>query len=143
MTGHAIDLTRHHFWRELGDMVICGSWVHNDEKEDTEPALVLLPRYRRPDSVKPCVIALSAAYKYSDPKYLANAAKYIAVCLGFEDSMSRARRIAEAIYDHLPDLIRMPNDPTATIVVGEASLNMPDGSKRTVALTDIEQLKQL
>ena len=72
----AIDLTRHHFMRELGDIVLFGAWVYNDEQEDTEPALVLLPRYRPPSTVTPCVIALSAA-------------KGIAKALGFEDSMTR------------------------------------------------------
>lgn len=140
---HAIDLTRHHFWRELGDMVLVGTWVFNDEKEDTEPALVVLPRYRPPSSVKPCVIGLSAAFKYDDPAYLARSARHIGIALGFEDSMSRARRIAEMIHDHLPDLIRMPNDPTVTIQVGEATLQMADGSRKTLAVTDHEQVKQL
>lgn len=143
MTQHALDLTRHHFWREIGDMVLVGTWVFSEAKEDTEPALVLLPRYRRPDSVKPCVIALSSAFKYNDPRYLAMAAKHIGINLGFEDSMSRARRIAEAIHDHLPDLVSMPPDPTATIVVGEAVLHHADGRHQTVELTDHEQVKQL
>ena len=85
----AIDLTRNHFMRELGDLVVFGTWVYNDEQEDTEPALVLLPRYRPPSTVTPCVIALSAAYRYNDAKYCVHAAKGIAKALGFEDSMTR------------------------------------------------------
>ena len=140
---HAIDLSRHHFLRELGDMVIVGTWTFNDEQEDTEPCLVLLPRYRPPSSVKPCVIALSAAYKYDNPKYLANASKHIAHCLGFEDSMQRAHKIAGLIHDHLPDLIRMPVDPTEAVVGAYATLEQSDGTKKTVELLEFDQISQI
>lgn len=140
---HAIDLTRHHFMRELGDIVLFGTWVQNDEIEDTEPALVLLPRYRHPSTVIPCVIALSAAYLYNDAKYCVRAAKGIAKALGFEDSMSTTHRIADILHSHLPDLVSMPVDPTEAVVVGEARVDLGDGRKRTVEFMDYEQAKQL
>lgn len=140
--SHAIDLTRHHFMRELGDMVLFGTWIMNDDMESTEPALVLLPRYRPPSSVKPCVIGLSAAYRYADVKYLVPAAKYIAQCLGFEDSMTRTHKIADAIHSSLDDLLRMPPDPTETTVVGEAVLDLGNGVKRTVEMLDYNQKPQ-
>lgn len=141
--NHAIDLTRHQFLRELGDMVIVGSWVMNDDQEDTEPCLVLLPRYRPPSSVKPCVIALSSAYLYDDPKYLVRAAKYIAECLGFEDSMTRTHKIADIIHSHLPDLVSMPVDPTEAVVGAYVTLNSGDGNSKVVELHDFQQIAQI
>lgn len=138
---HAIDLTRHAFMRELGDLVLFGTWVMNDDQEDTEPALVLVPRYRHPSTIVPCVIALSAAHKYDDPTYCAWAAKGIAHNLGFEDSMSTTHRIADIIHSHLPDLVNMPVDPTQAVLDGEAVMTASDGSKRTVQLMAFEQIR--
>lgn len=140
---HAIDLTRHHFMRELGDLVLFGTWVTNDEIEDTEPALVLLPRYRHPSTVIPCVIALSSAYLYNDAKYAVRAAKGIAKALGFEDSMTTTHRIADILHSHLPELVSMPVDPTVAVVVGEASVDLGNGQKKTVEFMDYEQAKQI
>jgi hypothetical protein len=140
---HAIDLTRHHFMRELGDLVLFGTWVTNEDQEDTEPALVLLPRYRPPSTVIPCVIALSAAYLYNDPKYCVRAAKGIAKALGFEDSMNTTHRIADVLHSHLPDLVSMPVDPTEAVVVGEARVDLGDGRKKTVEFMDYEAVKQI
>lgn len=139
----AIDLSRHHFMREIGDMVVIGTWVMNNAQEDTEPALVLLPRYRPPSSVMPCVIALSAAYRYNDPKYCVHAAKGIAKALGFEDSMTRTHKIADILHSHLPDLVSMPVDPTRADVVGEAEVQLGSGRKTTVDILDYEQIQQL
>jgi hypothetical protein len=139
----AIDLTRYHFMRELGDLVVIGTWVMNEDQEDTEPALVLLPRYRPPSSVIPCVVALSAAYLYNDAKYCVRAAKGMAKALGFEDSMTTTHRIADILHSHLPDLVSMPIDPTVAVVVGEATLDLGGGRKRTVEFLDHEQLRQI
>jgi hypothetical protein len=139
----AIDLTRHAFMREVGDMVAIGTWIMNDDQEDTEPALVILPRYRHPSTVIPCVIGLSSAYKYNDMKYLTRAAPGIAKALGFEDSMTRSHKICDIIHSHLPDLVSMPVEPTEAVVVGEAKVTMGDGSKRSVEFMDYEPVKQI
>ena len=139
----AIDLTRFHFMRELGDLVIFGTWIMNDDQEDTEPALVLLPRYRPPSSVKPCVVALSAAYLYNDPKYCVRAAKGMAKALGFEDSMTTTHRIADILHSHLSDLISMPVDPSEVVVVADGIIDSGDGTKKSVELLDYQQLKQI
>lgn len=140
---HAIDLTRHAFMREVGDMVAIGTWVMNNDQEDTEPCLVILPRYRPPSSVIPCVIALSSAYKYNDMKYLTRAAPGIAKALGFEDSMSRAHKICDIIHSHLPDLVTMPPNPTQAIAVADATVTSGDGRKRAVELLEFEPVKQI
>lgn len=137
----AIDLARYHFKRDRGDMTIYGTWLYNHDQEDTEPALVILPRYRLNGAV-PCCVALSAAFKYNNPRYLAHAARHFAKTMGFEDEMSRVRKVAEFIHDHMLDLLKMPVDPTEAVVVGEAKVDLGNGRKRTVEFLDHEQLPQ-
>lgn len=134
---HAIDLTRYHFKRDLGDLTIYGTWLFNEDQEDTEPCLVVIPRYRTV-GFRPIVVALSAAYKYNNPQYLAQVAGLFAESLGFEDDLTRARTVATMIWDHLLDLLSMPLDPSVGVVVGEASVNI-DGRKRNIEVLDYEQ----
>lgn len=138
MTQPALDLTRYHWRKEVHDLMIYGTWIFNDDQEDTEPALVILPRYRRG---QPVAIALSSAFKYNSPRYLAQAAAHFADKLGFESSMTNAHRIAMLIDDHLGDLLKMPVDPTAAVQVGEAVVNLGNGKRETVGLMDYEQIK--
>lgn len=138
----ALDLTRHHFKRDLGDFTLYGTWLYNEDQDDTEPCLVLLPRYRH-ESVKPCVIALSAAFRYDNPRYLAHMAGRFTRLLGFGESMPTAYRIANLIYDHLGDLVAMPPDPRYAIVVGEGIIRHADGAKTTIGLIDHEQIQQI
>lgn len=136
----AIDLTRHAFKRELGDLALYGTWIHNDDQESAEPALVIVPRYRA-NGVKPCCIALSAAYKYDEPRYLARAAGHFAKQLGF-DTLADAHKLATVIHDHLLDLIKMPVDPKQAIVVGEAQIDIGGGRRRTIEMVDHEPIPQ-
>ena len=129
-----IDLARHHFVRHIGDLSIYGSWVFNEDQEDTEPCLVVIPRYRT-TGFKPVVVALSAAYRYNNPVYLANVAGYFCKTLGYADDMATANKVASLIADHLHDLIIMPENPTSSVVVGEAYVTS-GGKKRTIELLD-------
>lgn len=140
MTQPALDLTRYQWRKEIHDLVIYGTWLFNEDQEDTEPALVILPRFRRNGAI-PCAIALSSAFKYNDPRYLARAASVFASRLGFEDSMTNAHRIATLIDDHLLDLIKMPVDPTEAVQVGEAVLDLGNGNRQTVGLMDYDQIR--
>lgn len=132
-----IDLTRVQFQRDVGDLSIYGTWLYNADQEDTEPCLVILPRYRK-IGILPIVIALSAAYRYNDPRYLAQVAGLFAEKLGFADSMTDARKIATLIHDNLLDLLSMPTDPTQAVIVGEASVEL-EGRKRSMEIVDYEQ----
>lgn len=141
----AIDLTRYAFVRELGDLRLYGTWYtwfDEEEREwQDEPALVLVPAYRT-HGVVPCVVALSAAYKYDDPRYLARASLEFARTLGFDSNiMSAAHRIGGIIHDHLLDLIKMPENPTEAVVGAYAQLS--DGHRsRTLEVLDHEPIKQ-
>jgi hypothetical protein len=136
----AIDLTRTHFVRHLGDLSIYGTWIFNNDQEAEEPALVVIPRYRR-DGFKPCVVALSAAYKYNDERYMVRAARHFLSMLGIQDSMAECHKVATLIHSHLLDLLTIPPSPTTAIIVGEAVIG--EGlRRRTVDILDYEPTQQ-
>ncbi|ULR75116.1 hypothetical protein JC1_44 [Burkholderia phage JC1] len=136
MTRPAIDLTRYHFVRELGDIRLYGTWLYHEEDEDDEPCLVLVPAYRR-EGFTPCCVALSAAFRYTDPRHLAQTSLAFARALGFEDTMmTTAHRIGTIIHDHLLDLIKMPENPTEAVVGATANVDFGDGRKRSVEILD-------
>lgn len=139
MTQPALDLTRYQWRKEVHDLVLYGTWLFNEDQEDTEPALVILPRFR--SGAMPVAIALSSAFKYNSPAYLARAAGIFAERMGFEATITNVHRIAMLIDDHLDDLLKMPVDPTQAVQVGEAVVNLGNGKRETVGLMDYEQIK--
>lgn len=136
----AIDLTRTQFSRTLGNLTIVGTWLWNDDQENYEPALVVVSSIR-PKGFKPCVVALSAAYKYNDPIYLAHVAKEFVHLLCLQDDMSTAHKVATMIHDHLGDLLNMPPNPTSQIIVADATIGSGSG-KRTIEIVDYVSTKQ-
>lgn len=118
---HAIDLTRYTFKREVGELAIYGSWVYNEDQENHEPALIVINGLN-PKRFKPCVVALSAAYKYNEPVYMAHVAKEFVHLLGLQDSMTMAFKVAQLIEDSLGDLLTMPPNPTDKIVVADGTI---------------------
>jgi hypothetical protein len=141
----ALDLTRHHFMRPSGDLVLFGTWIYNPDQQDYEPCLVVVPRYRR-QGFKPCCIALSSAWKYNPEHngaaYLARMSKEFLYMLGMEDCMSNAMKVAELVNSHLGDLIRMPNNPMSSIITADATFSFDDGTRRTVEVVDYKPLAQ-
>lgn len=136
-----LDLTRTHFVRPCGELVVIGSWIFNTDQEDYEPCLVVMPRYRK-DGFKPCCVALSASYKYAtSPAYLAMASKNFARMLGLDDCMSSVHKVGEAIHSHLNDLLKIPPSPTQSIVVADASYTI-DGIRRSAEILDYQPLAQ-
>lgn len=136
----AIDLTRHSFMRPYKDLVVFGSWLHNEDQEDDEPALVIVPRYRQKGFLPVC-IALSAIHLYNSPQYMARASRQFNADLGFEDSMANWHKVADAIHEHMRDLIMIPPNPVQAVVIGEVVID--DGEKkRTAEFLDYEQLAQ-
>lgn len=140
----AIDLTRYHFVRELGDLRLYGTWYtwEDDEGWQDEPCLVLVPAHRR-YGVVPCCVALSAAFRYTDPRHLARMSLEFARTLGFESNlMQNAHRIGGIIHDHLLDLIKMPESPTEAVVGATANVDFGNGRKRTVEILDHVPIEQ-
>lgn len=120
---HFLDLTLTAFTRRVRDLEVVGTWVGTDE---IEPAIVLRPANR---PAKPCVIALSAAFKYDDPRYLAQAARAFGQVMGLSDDIATTARLADLIYDSLPDLLKIPPAPTTEKVVGEVEVETSDGRR--------------
>jgi hypothetical protein len=134
----AIDLTRYAFVRELGDIRLYGSWFYqptDDNSDDTEPCLVLVPAFRR--GIPPCVVLLQHAYKWTNPRYAAKMSLEFAKTMGFDSNfMKNAQRIHGMVFDHLLDLITMPEDPTETVVGASGSVKIGDGPRRSLDILD-------
>jgi hypothetical protein len=141
----AIDLTRYAWVRELGDLRLYGTWLYTppQDNEDTDqPCLVLVPAFRR-IGIVPCVVPLEHAYLYTDPRYLAKMSLEFAKTLGFDSNlMANASRIGNMIYDHLLDLITMPENPTEAQVGAYANVKFGDGPSRSVEVLDYVPIPQ-
>lgn len=141
MNRPVLDLTNYAFKRDLGDITLYGTWYGADHDE-AEPALVLVPTFRQvmqdgQQRAKPCCIALSSAYRYDDPRYLAARAMEFSAAMGFEDSMSRTHKIADIIHGHLQDLIELPPKPVRGQYVGaDAVMTGPNGQRRTAEIIE-------
>lgn len=130
-----LDLTKYAFRRQLGDIILYGTWI-GESVDDSEPCLVLISGYR---NTKPCCIALSAAYRYDDPNYLLYKSIQFNKDLGFTDNMSNVHRVASVIHDHLQDLIELPPRPVLNTKVGaEAVVTDSRGRKSYAEILDFE-----
>jgi len=128
---YALDLTRYAWLREFKDLAVFGSWIFNDDQEDHEPCMVIVPRFRR-DGYKPACIALSALHKYTAAHYLEMAAQQFCRDLGFEENWANIYKIADCIMEHIRDVIVIPPNPTQAVVVGEVTIKR-NGVKETTA----------
>lgn len=140
MSRPVLDLTVRHFTRVLGDMTIIGTW-YGASLEESEPVLCLIPTFRvliaGENRGKPCCVALSSAHLYDQPYYLLQRSMEFSKAMGFEDSMARTNKIAEAIHGSLLDLIKMPPRPVLREFVGaDATITDGMGRQRTVEIID-------
>jgi hypothetical protein len=118
------------FVHRQGDFCIGGRWIPTgDPDAPPEPALVIWERLAvRPVS---CIIALSVACKYADPRYLLEAAVTMANAMHLAVTQSTIFRIADMVRDHLPDLINIPPAPViGTNFLAEVTTTV-DGHRTT------------
>lgn len=115
------------FQRVHGDVVASYQYVNG------ERAMVLWPRYRK--GVPAYIVCDSAAFKYDDPKYLAQQAKVACELWGMETSTVNWYKVAKIIHDGLGDLVRLPplmaQPGGEGPAIGEASLIL--GGKEVMA----------
>ena len=116
--------------RQHGDIAVSFQWVNE------EPAMILFPARKSLPGAGAFVIALSAAFKYADPRtggptpYLIRNSVQAAQQLGFSPTDTfAARKIAEVIVDSLPDLVDMPPEPQQfnqeqTQAIGEMAIKV-------------------
>lgn len=105
--GASLDLNKAHLTRQHGDLLAVFSWV-NDER-----ALILIPAYRKNSAWY--ILLESAAFKYDNPRYLAEQCRKAAEVLGMEPSPNNWYKLATVIHEALPDLIEMPSAPDALL----------------------------
>ena len=137
MAGHVLDLTRHAFKRDIGDISVWGTWI-GESHDDREPCLVLTARYRTGlGKSVPCCVALSSAYKYDNPRYLLQRAMQFTKALGMTDDMTNVHKVADAIINHLDDLVQMPNRPTdQKYVAADAVITDEHGREHSFEIVD-------
>lgn len=111
-------------WRQFikGDLVISFQWLDLREQgagDGPEPVMSIFPAHRRVDTGA-FVVPQAKAFEYLDSKgnptpYLLGAAFKACVAMGSEPDKSTVHRIMDAIYEALPDLIKMPSAAPAEI----------------------------
>jgi hypothetical protein len=94
---------------EKGDIVCSLQWVND------EPALILWPKVKRIGSGA-FVVCLSSAWKYATPQgyptaYLVEQSIKAAEVMCLEPHNFTLKAIADAIFEHIPDLVEMPPTP--------------------------------
>lgn len=131
-----LDLTKQHAQRVYDELTVIFTWL-GPTVDDSEPCIVLVPTYRMlaPSHYKPCVIALSSAYKYDEAEYLWRSAAHIASILGL--GTSATFRVADKIQDSLLELIKMPPKPvTEAKVVADAIVTGESGRQTTAEIIE-------
>lgn len=136
-----LDLTRHHRLIPSGDLVLLLTWIHNPDQDDYEPCMVIVPRYRKKGTYKACCVALSSAWQYNEPAYLAMASRRFAKMLGMDDNMSTVHKIGELLYSNLGELLKTPPSPTQSIVVADATYTV-NGRTYSAEVLDHQPLAQ-
>jgi len=111
MSKLALDLTKHHFCQQHGDLTVYGAWA-GDEKE---PCLVLLPTYSYGNKRTPLIIPQSTAFRWNpddrdvDASTSAQQTMLFARANGFDyGNQITLMRITGLIHDHLGDLLSIP-----------------------------------
>ncbi|WWT39850.1 hypothetical protein [Microcystis phage Mwe-JY25] len=113
----SLDLDRRAWSRVLGQITIIGTWLRGED-DAWRPCLVIVRTGEEFDAT-PCVVPLDLAYVWDDrsgkgdPMAAARTAMSFVSALRLDDGspMRVARKIAEAIADHLDELIAMPPAP--------------------------------
>lgn len=136
MNRPVLDLSKAHAEHVDGEITVIFTW-YGETVEDSEPCIVLLPTYRilAPGHYKPCVIALSSAYKYHDARYLWESAGSVANILGL--GASATFKVAEKIQGALLQLIKMPPKPVEkTNVVADAVMTDERGRQTSAEIIE-------
>jgi len=143
----ALDLTEYDFVRTFRDLTIYGTWMtvreDAESEEEEEPCLVLCHTLSMStDKLVPCVVLLSEAWRYDDPRsghhHLLSVARRFVTAMRLNDNMANVHMIADAIHSHLLDLIKIPpKDHEQDRTRGaEATIVGPDGKRLSIEAYD-------
>lgn len=131
-----IDLTRVHFQRQKGQIMVYGTWYLGGYGTIPRPCLVLANVLAMPPAAMLGCVLLDDAHLWSeevgDPQYAAVTSFNMARRMGLNVAdIGEPMKVATAIRDHLSDLISIPPmPPSERVVVADAT--MVDESGRTI-----------
>lgn len=121
MQRYDLDLTRPHFEKVRGDLMLFGAW----HGERLRPCLVVLPAFRIEKAV-PLVIEVDDAWKWNpddpdvDPRGNAKLVGRFLMLNGMDYHNAFTRmKVASLIHDHLDDLVQIPPKPAEGVVVAD------------------------
>lgn len=128
-----LDLTKPHFEKRRGDLMLYGAW----HGKRLRPCLVVLPAYRTGRMV-PLVIEVDNAWQWqpddidADPRRSAQLIGMFLLsnCMDASNTFT-AMKVASLIHDHLGDLLRIPPKSTEDVVVADAFQTDRDTGKVT------------
>jgi len=101
-----------HQVHDYGDFLIGYGHMQTDPNDRTEEPVMWLRRKRSGINGRPAfVVPLSAAHLYTDDNYIVNTSRLAATVTGFYADRWIVFRIASAISECLPELVRMPPAP--------------------------------
>lgn len=131
---HALDLTTYHRVFSRGDVLVYATWLRRGGT--WEPCLVLVPRNRilSNDTVIPCVVPMSTAFKWAeetgDFMDCLTTAGIFAANLGFNPfNPKNPFKIIGMIRDHLHDLLTIPpRDDSRAPKVAAAEMEVIDNN---------------
>jgi hypothetical protein len=109
--------------RRIHGFIVTYQWVNE------EPCMCILRAFNGRNSS--FVIALSAAYKYTDDSYLVMQAMMAAGHFGMHGEKSSAKIIADIILEGLDDLVRMAPEPEDAVIEREGKKLKPEFDART------------
>jgi len=113
MAQFDLDLTKPHFEKKRGDLMLYGAW----HGKRLRPCLVVLPAYRMGKAV-PLVVEVDDAWMWqpddidADPRRNAHLIGMFLLQNGMDATNTfTAMKVASLIHDHLGDLLRIPPKP--------------------------------
>ncbi len=136
----ALDLTRRHFHRTLGDLTLIGSWVLNEDERWRPCLAIIRTGDERCEHTVPCVVTLDKAWIWSqevgDMLQCADTVAGFLHCLRMNPTKRNIIRIASMVEDHLDDLLNIPPwEPIEREVLAEITITDEYGKQREVELT--------
>lgn len=133
MVRYDLDLTKPHFEKRRGDLMLYGAW----HGERLRPCLVVLPAFRS-GKTSPLVIEIDDAHRWnpddpeSDPQMNAQLVGQFLMRNGMDyTNRFTAMKVVSLIHDHLSDLVFIPPKPTENVVVADAFQTDRDTGKTT------------
>lgn len=139
LARRALDLTRYHSRRQLGDITIIFTWWLADNAR--RPCLVLVPTIGLgSERIIPCVVPQSSAWAWAeetgDGRHCARTSAQFAAYLGLPEHPNSAMRVTSIVRECMGDLLNIPPMPVERVAVADAIRIDADGREHHSEITD-------